>query len=193
MTTHSATTRSITHRARGRRAAVLVAAVAPLLAGCAAGFSAQTNQPYQPAEGITVRQGAVFVIDTLVVANDKGNGTVVAALVNQANRADSLVIVTASEQGRPLRVTNTAGKPIRLPSQTGVQLANSGDIRVDGHFRPGDIVTLDFEFANAAPVRIDAPVLSDSSEYADVPVGPVRPTAGPTMTPLAPTTATSTP
>ncbi len=65
--------------------------LAPLLAGCGTGFQAQTNQIYQPGPGITVRDGGVYAINTLIVTDGNGNGTLVAALVNQAARPDTLV------------------------------------------------------------------------------------------------------
>lgn len=193
MTTHSPTAGSASLESRWRlvTATVAAAVLTAVLGGCAAGFSAQTEQPYQPAEGISNRQSEVYAIDSLVVTDGRGNGTVVSGLVNQAPKSDSLVNVTASMQGKSLPVTNTSGSAIKLPTQTGVQLAHSADIRIGGNFKAGEIVTLTFEFANAAPVTVHVPVVGNGSTYAGVPVGPITPTAGPTMTPLTPTAATS--
>ena len=46
-----------------RRAAIAAAVLAPVLAAC--GFNAQTDQPYQPAEGVLNRDKDVDVEQTL--------------------------------------------------------------------------------------------------------------------------------
>ena len=62
---------------RRRRLAVAAALIAPLLAGCGTGFQAQTNQIYQPGPGISVRDDGVYAINTLIVTDGEGNGTLV--------------------------------------------------------------------------------------------------------------------
>ena len=62
---------------------------------------------------------------------------------------------------------------IALPSQRGVQLAWNGDVRVEGTLVPGDNYTLIMTFHNGAPITTSIPVLAESADFKDVPVGPV--------------------
>ena len=78
------------------RAAFAASAVVAL-AGCAANFNAPTNDPYQPAAGISDRTGDVYALNTLVVTDEAGNGTVVASLINQATTDDTLQSFSATD------------------------------------------------------------------------------------------------
>jgi hypothetical protein len=159
---------------RTTRNSAVVASACFALSGCAASFSAQTLQPYQPAEGISNRSGQVYALDTLVVADGKGNGTVVSALINQRYHQDALKSVTASDdKGSPLKVQPLASGGIALPYGQSVQIGNSGAVRISGkRVDAGLFVTLTFTFAQAAPVTIKVPVLSRGSIYSKIPVGP---------------------
>jgi hypothetical protein len=156
------------------RIGVGVAAVAFTLAGCGSNFNAQSQQEYQPAVGLTDRTGQVYAVDTLVVTNGHGDGTVVAALINQAHQTDILRAVSAvTDQGTKLKVGPLPGGGLRLPYEQSVQLANSGAVRVSGStLQAGSVIHLTFTFQQAAPVQVDAPVVTDSSTYSSVPVGP---------------------
>jgi hypothetical protein len=155
------------------------------VSGCAANFDAPTNEPYQPAAGISDRSGEVYAIDTLVVTDGSGNGTVVASLINQQQQNDALEGYSASAGNGDKITTAPLDQPIALPAypspDQNVQLATSGSLRLSGNVEAGTFVNLTFTFANAAPVSVQAPVLNGGpgSAYADVPVGPVS-SASPT-------------
>jgi hypothetical protein len=144
--------------------------------GCGSNFNAQSEQIYQPAAGLSDRSGQVYAIDTLIVTNGKGDGTVVSALINQAHRDDHLQAVTVVDgKGLQLQVAPLPAGGLRLPSTQSVQLADSGAVRVSGaSLEAGTVVTVTFTFAQAAPVTLDVPVINDSSTYASVPVGPAK-------------------
>jgi copper(I)-binding protein len=152
-----------------------LAAAGLALTGCGAGFDAQSQQLYQPAVGINHRVGDIYVINTLVVTDGKGNGTLVCALVNQQTRDDTLKSVSAADgQGSQLQVV-VPSSGVRLPARQSVQLADSGAVRVNGaSLQAGSIITLTLTFAQAAPVTIESPVVDDSPTYSQVPVGPMR-------------------
>jgi hypothetical protein len=160
---------------RWRIGAGLVAAVFAI-AGCGSNFNAQSEQIYQPAVGLSDRSGQVYAINTLVVTNGKGDGTVIAALINQAHHDDHLRSVTVVDgKGSQLQVAPLPANGLRLPSTQSVQLADSGAVRVSGpSLEAGTVVTVTFTFAQAAPVTLDVPVVEDSSTYASVPVGPAK-------------------
>jgi len=145
----------------------------PLIAGCGAGFGAQTQQVYQPADGVTVRSGMVYVVNALVVTDGDGNGTVVVALINQADEPDRLVSLTAeATTGEPVEVTPIP-TDFELASGESVQSAETGTLRLSSpELEPGGLVTLTFEFEQAAPVSVEVPVLPQSTDYADVEIGP---------------------
>jgi copper(I)-binding protein len=150
------------------------AAVALLgVVGCGSNFDAQTQQPYQPAVGISDRSGQVYSINTLIVTDGQGNGTVVAALINQSDAEDTLQSVTAvDDQGGGMSVQPLPEGGISLPARNLVQLATDGSVRLESdNLEAGRFVTLTFTFANAAPVKVDVPVVEQTSTYADVPVG----------------------
>ena len=155
--------------ALGCAAAALVS-----LSGCGAGFDAQTQQQYQPAAGVSNRDGDIYAINTLVVTDGQGSGTVVSALINQADAEDSLQSVTATDgRGGGMQVQPLPDTGIPLPASQLVQLGNDGSVRISSEeLQAGLFVTLTFTFTNAAPVQVDVPVVNDTATYADVPVGP---------------------
>lgn len=143
------------------------------LSGCGAGFDAQTQQQYQPAAGVSNRDGDIYAINTLVVTDGQGSGTVVSALINQTDVEDSLQSVTATDDRGGMQVQPLPEAGFPLPANQLVQLGNDGPVRISSEeLQAGLFVTLTFTFANAAPVQVDVPVVNDSATYADVPVGP---------------------
>lgn len=165
-----------------RRRWVVAAVVVPLLAGCGStSFGAQTSQVYQPGPGITVRSSDVYVFNALVVTDGDGNGTLVGGLINQVTRTDTLQSVAlTTPQGKQVDATILPGT-VSLPDQLSVQLADTGDVRFGGDLEAGLNYSLTLTFANAAPVTVIVPVLTDAAEFATVPVGP-------TPTPTTPST-----
>jgi hypothetical protein len=166
-------------RSRWLTAATAVVAVLAL-SGCASNFNAPTNEPYQPAAGISDRSGAVYAINTLVVTDGSGNGTVVSSLINQQETDDSLQSYSATDSAGKAITTTPLDSPIPLPAypspdQT-VQVGDSGDLRLSGdNVVGGTFVDITFTFASAAPFTVNVPVVvgGPDTAYADVPVGPV--------------------
>lgn len=162
---------------------IVLAALLLLSSGCGSNFNAQSQQQYQPAVGVSDRTSGVYAINTLVVTNDNGDGTVVSALINQAKHDDTLAKVTAVDNlGAALKVAPLPASGLSLPAGQAVQLADSGAVRLSGSSpKAGTFITLTFTFAQAAPVAVQVPVVINSSTYASVPVGPSG--AGTTTTP----------
>jgi len=158
---------------------LLTAAVlAPLLAGCGSGFQAETNQIYQPGQGISVRDTAVYGVNMLIVSDGEGNGTLVGALINQAETTDRLVGASVRPtSGKALDTTIVPGR-VPLPPHQAVQLADDGDVRITGKLLPGAYYVLTLTFHHAAPIETQVPVVPAAGDFADVPVGPVPTTGG---------------
>jgi hypothetical protein len=171
------TRRRLSRRGRILRAAVGAVAVAAL-SGCAANFSAATNEPYQPAAGIADRSGDIYTINTLVVTDGSGNGTVVASLINQEADDDTLQSFTATDSGGNAIKTVGLTSPIDLPAypspSQAVAVGETGDLRLTGdNIEAGTFVNLTFEFGTAAPMTVNVPVVlgGPDTNYADIPVG----------------------
>jgi hypothetical protein len=154
------------------------------LSGCAANFNAPTNDPYQPAAGISDRSGEIYAINVLVVTDGSGDGTVVASLINHAADDDSLDSYAATDSAGQEIATAPLSDPIALPAppspDQSVQVGPTGDLRLSGdNVEAGTFVTITFTFGSAAPLAVEAPVVSGGSDtiYADIPVGPVTTSA----------------
>jgi copper(I)-binding protein len=165
-----------------RRAATALLSIAAIN-GCAANFDAQTNQIYQPADGANNKESDVYVMGTLVVADGAGHGVVVARLINSAEQPDSLVSVAATDgEGNPITV-NPMPEPLELQPAESLQLAESAHIQLSGdNLQVGGVVTLDVTFDQAEPVTLEAPVVLDDGDYADVTIPAADPSAEPTET-----------
>lgn len=158
---------------RRRVGACLVTLTLPLFTGCGAGFEAQSQQVYQPADGVTVRSSMVYVVNAVVVTDGEGNGTVVVALINQSDEPDELVSLAAEDTKGAAVEVSPIPPDFALPSGQSVQTAETGTLRLSSpKLKPGGLVTLTFEFKEAASVEVEVPVVPQSADYADVEVGP---------------------
>jgi hypothetical protein len=107
------------------------------------------------------------------VTDGQGHGTLVVALINQEARPDRLESVQVKgAPGSALKAQILSGT-VALPSQRAVQLANTGDVRVTGKLLAGSVCDLTLTFHNAAPIAVQIPIVSTSSVYKGVPLGPV--------------------
>lgn len=147
---------------RRRVAATALLLLVPALSAC--GFSAQTDQVYQPATGVDNRDGQVNVLNALIVSAHDGAGTFAGTLVNtNLSQADQLVSITDSK--------GTVAIPV--PPNGLVNLATAGEVRLkNADIVPGGWVSLTLQFASGQTTQIDAPVVQNKDEYADIPVGP---------------------
>lgn len=172
---------------RSLAAAVLVLA-APALSSCGGNFNQQTNQIYNPAEGVDDRSGRVDVLNALVVSTENGSGTVVATLVNNdLDRDDSLKSIAGAGSDSNLEVT--PGGPTAIPAGGLLNLAERGRNFVEGErIRAGYFVNITFTFDRGKAITVNAPVVNGAEpEYTSVP----QPT--PTGTPSPSETASPTP
>lgn len=158
---------------RPRRLLVATAVLTPLLAACGAGFQAQTNQIYQPGPGITERGSTMDAINMLVVTDGSGNGTLVAALLNQQPQQDTLESVEMTNTAGKALTTTILSSTIALAPQKAVQLAETSDVRVTGDLVAGTYATITLTFAHAAPISAMIPIVAQSATFAKVVTGPI--------------------
>ncbi|MBO9521763.1 MAG: hypothetical protein J7518_09520 [Nocardioidaceae bacterium] len=151
-----------------RRAAFASLLLAPALAAC--GFGAQTDQVYQAATGVNDRSGDIDVLNALIVSGEDGSGTLAVTLVNNSQtQKDALTGVTGEG------VTVDA-KKVTVPVDGLVNLAESGDVSVDGDgVAAGKFVTLTLTFENGQATTVTVPVVTDEGDYADVPLPKAKP------------------
>jgi hypothetical protein len=140
-----------------------------MLALSACGFGEQTYKQYQPAAGANYRSPTVDVLNTLLVANPNKSATLSASIVNNtdANQSLSSVTVTTLDGSKSLPVRSTK---ILLPLPKGTaatlgQASDAGGFVVTDGAKPGYYVKVTLSFTDAAPVTIEAPVVTRTADY----------------------------
>jgi hypothetical protein len=157
-----------------RRTALTAAAVTLsfTVAACSAGFSAQTYQPYQAAEGTNATSGGIAVRNMLVLASDDGKGELHSAIVNQGDGDDTLVSIESAPADAPVQngslpqvadekvtfgnvraMTLKVGELLTLPPSSGAPFTVTGG-------KPGDMIKVTITFGKAAPITTSIPVLA---------------------------------
>ncbi|MPZ97468.1 MAG: hypothetical protein GEU96_21765 [Propionibacteriales bacterium] len=157
---------------RLRRSVVVVAAAAalPVLSACASNFGSPVLQPYTPSVGVNDRDTDIDALDVFIVANESGAGTLVGAIVNQADEEDSLVGVTVTEKDAEITVA-IAGDSAELPAGELVQLADEPSVSLTGDaLTPGAFVEVSLDFQNGDTITFEVPVVANDGHYADVEV-----------------------
>jgi hypothetical protein len=174
----------ITLSSRSVRRTALAGAAATLsiaLTACGASFNAQTQQPYQPADGANGDSGSIGVRNVLVLASDDGKGELYAVIVNNGGTDDTLVGIEQAPPGtqdgnaggdQPGEVTFgnvktldlKAGTSTLLPPEPATEEAESGEtsgeaITVTGG-KPGQMINVVITFGKAAPITTYIPVLT---------------------------------
>lgn len=144
----------------------------------ACGFNIQTDQIYQPGVGVENRSGTVDVLAAVVVSAKDGTGTFVATLVNNdQDKAITLERVQARDLNAQL------AEPIEIPADGLVNMADLGAIEITGSdVAAGGFARVTLEFSNGQDATVNAPIVSDAGDYADVTLagGSTSPSARPT-------------
>lgn len=159
---------------RRRLAATALAATAILtLTACAdaRGFNSQTGQQYQAGVGAN-HHGTIEVLNALFVANDDTSATLSAGIVNNSGSDQSLSAVTVTSMSGdavPVRSTRIL---LPLPQYGLTTLGGETDatgIRVPVGAREGYYLKVTLSFTDAAPITIEAPVVTRTEIYDTVP------------------------
>ena len=171
---------------RRRIAATALATTALLTLGaCGTSFNAQTSKVYQAAVGADHR-GELDVMNTQLVANEDGSATLAASIVNNTKTEQTLDSITATTlSGEELQVSDPA-TPLDLKPDLGTivgAVASPSIFSITKGAAAGHYVRLTLTFSNAAPVTIEAPVVTRTAEYDEVATAPApEPTPTPTDT-----------
>lgn len=163
---------------RGTLAAVLALALAPLAAGCAAGFTASTNRPYTPADGAVGDVGSLKIRNVLVVSGgEQAGAVVVGSIVNDGTEPDQLTSLRVGEEEAALPDS------AEVPPGAVLQLGPGGeDVTLPGGFEPGVFVDLTMSFRNAGEFTERVLVQEPAGAYATVTPPPVEGAAPPLET-----------
>jgi hypothetical protein len=147
--------------------------------GCSMISPQTTTVPYSPSDGINVPDvpGAPLLVrNVLVVTNAGAAGNLVAAIVNQTDRDETLTINVSSTS-----VTKTVDVPANSTVSLGAE--DTPPLPLALKTRPGATVLMEFQSGDAQGVKIHVPVLNGTLPYYAtlVPTPPsVSDTASPT-------------
>lgn len=175
-------------------AAALVLAVS-VTAGCGAGFDAQTNQPYQAAEGANGEAGSIAARNFLVIADDAGKGVLHGVLVNTGETDDRLASIRLDESVEGVKLSGSSAQSLPaggalslggslLPNATGTPEASEGSetpgasetpgsgttvkpVRLTGA-KPGRVLKMTISFGTAGPITVQVPVIT-TDHYSPTP------------------------
>jgi hypothetical protein len=140
--------------------AAVVALAAPL-SSC--GFDYATDREYRVTSAVDNREGAVDVLNAVVVSAAEGSGTFVASLSNNEPEKEQSLTGVAGQDGA---VTAAEFEPITIGPGGLVNLAEPpADIVLTGDFEAGDVVPLTVDFGNGERVSLNVPVVLDDSGY----------------------------
>lgn len=167
-----------------RRAAIAALLLAPALTAC--GFSAQTDQVYQPAVGVNDRSGSVDILNAVIVSQTDGSGTFAGTLVNK-NQTQDDVLDNVSGPG----ITASTGS-VTIKAGQNALLAKTGQLTLTGEpIKAGSFVELTFSFGSGQSTTMKVPVVTDTGDYAGVPMGGESASASPSKAPKSPKASSS--
>ena len=145
-------------RATLRLAAVAVLVATPALASC--GFDQATSQINQITAGTTVRDGTVDVLNTLIVSEGPGSGTLIGLLANNdSDEAISLETVVSGPDATPASVKRLEVNP------GGRRQLHEAEARIEGAFVAGEVFDVVLSFDNGEEIELTVPVVTACEEY----------------------------
>jgi hypothetical protein len=164
--------------------AALVITVLPFVAACGTGSNAQSTKPYVPSAGVQGDQGAMRVLNALVVAPEEGgsDGVISVTIVNRGVEPETLTSITSTAG----TVDFTGDK--QIPGGAALKIGDGGpaDAIVRGLTKvPGQSMPLTFNFSTAGDLTLTPYILPATFEYEDLTAPPVQPTLEVSPTPEA--------
>ncbi|MCD4533805.1 hypothetical protein LRP67_06895 [Nocardioides sp. cx-169] len=149
------------HRSKLLLAAGALLLATPALSSC--GFNLATDRINTVQHGGTNRDGDVDVLGAVIISGSEGTGTLSGTLANNTEDQAQLASVTS---GGEVELSAGEVEPTEITGRGAVQLADLGDgIRVEGDFRPGDVVDVVFEFDSGERVDVEVPVVRECGFY----------------------------
>ncbi len=158
---------------RGSRLTVAtMLALGLVLTATACGMHVQTNNPYTPADGISIDVGTVHVRNLTIVSRAAGDGYLAGSMVS--TEPEALLAVS----GKPIKTdgsdgaafTATLPDPVALGNGTLVVLTARPLITVkSADLKPGLTASVTLQFSNAGVVSINTTVVDGlSPQYSTI-------------------------
>jgi hypothetical protein len=150
------------HRRRAALLAALAVSLAPVTAGCAAGFDAVTGQPFAPGDGLIGEIGDLQVNNLVVVGDDQGQGIVLLSVANRGTEPDTLQSVEL-----PGGAEATLPQDTQIPFRGSLSLQGEDEvIRVTGlEQAPGQAVEVRLLFRQAGELALTTVVVPSGGYY----------------------------
>ncbi len=150
------------HRRRAALLTALVVSLAPVTAGCAAGFDAVTGQPFAPGDGLIGQIGDLQVNNVVVVGDDRGQGIVLLSVANRGTEPDTLRSVEL-----PGGAQATLPQDTEIPVRGSLSLQGEDEvIRVTGlEQAPGQAVEVRLLFTRAGELTLTTVVIPSGGYY----------------------------
>jgi len=165
--------------------AVVIAALAISLSGCAAGNNASTRQVKQVTDGvegsITKDGNNIKILNLLVVAVGGGNAVLVGTIINNADAEDALLGIAIN--GTTLTYTGTNTLPKNTPIIFEGDRANAKAVLGGFGGTAGSNVKVSLFFAKAGEITLTAIVRDTRDAYAGVTGAIDVPMVSPSPTP----------
>jgi len=172
-------------RVRAAASVALVAVVAALLAGCTLFMQPETQQPYNPTDGINAQVGELKLRNVLVVTDDGVDGNLVMVVENPTERA---IKYTLQYDADGTKTTLT----LRIKSHETIQygFGEGGQLLLAGiNIDPGGLLPLYVQYGTEPGKLLQVPVLDGNLPL----YNELLPTPTPTPTPEPTDTATPEP
>lgn len=169
-------------RTAAGRALLSAAACLTLLTGataCGAGFDAQTQEFYSPGDGVNAVVGHMRVLNVLVVApGEEGQEAVLSmAIANDSTAPEEVRQILTDDYG-PVRIVGDRTIPARGSVLYGGQASQNRATLPGFTGKPGETVTLRFEFARNEPIEsLETVVVPPTGYFADLRIRPEPSTA----------------
>ena len=165
--------------------AVVIAALAISLSGCAAGNNASTRQVKQVTDGVEgsiIKDGNnIKILNLLVVAAAGGNAVLVGTIINNADAEDALLGIAIN--GTTLEYTGTNALPKNTPIIFEGDRANAKAVLGGFGGTAGSNVKVSLFFAKAGEITLTAIVRDTRDDYAGITAAIDVPMVSPSPTP----------
>jgi hypothetical protein len=174
----------VTRIRRAAAGALLATALLPGLAGCGAGFDAQTRQVYSPSDGVRAESGELTLLNVLVVAppdEAEATGGATASPASEDPATGVLSMTVANRGSAPDRIVELEARDVSGTQFEGPREVAPGEVLRIGSgeksatvvleglkARPGGSVALRVVFERAGTVEVQAPVLGAAGAYASL-------------------------
>ena len=165
-----------THR-RPLGALVTIAGLTLVAAGCApVPIRSQTQEWYEPADGVSAQAGDIAIRNVLLVAKEDGSVATVLATFANTGAEDEFLEVHVGDS----IATATTG-PVEIP-EDGYARLGPDDARLDvfgADVQPGQFVDVEFVFRDAPRAEVEALVQRPEGDYEGALDDAVEPTPTP--------------